>query len=499
MKNLNKITSVIIAGSMVLGMTSCSIFDKSAEEIEAVATSYMEQIIAGKYSKAAKLAVDGEDAFADLELDDEHMEVLNALVASTEFEIEDAEGKKGDSGKCSVTITVADIEAAIEDAEGSDADSIIAAIEDCSDTVEESFTLKFDYDDEWLIVDASDIAEFYVDAVDDISFSNLTEENALALVEQKMDAIAIGDLEAMYATRRADQQDMTYDEFVEAMEINPLCDFILTLFGTMNYTASVTEVTDDHIIVHTDATITNAQEIMNLSFGDLETAAHFATYYVIAHDEDLAYTYMNEAFISNISNVSETTSFTRDFTVVEDEDGNLIIESTEGSNPFDGLSIDNTSLAELNQEELLTRALEIAYEESLITAEEYALYLDSVSSGSALGECSISVEEGDDFYSVGFYTNNQFSSSVSAYNEGDQGFYIEIRTWDYYDEGSQMMLTLSYEGQTSYITSYTCTDDNCDTAYFGLRDDNGLAAGTYEAEIIGYNGEILAVITFVVA
>lgn len=176
MKIAKKIMAVTIASTMILSTaTACSLLetkdkkkDKKSDDgdvLEEVVTEYMDYICATKYSKAAKLAVDGEDPFTDAiddaDFNDLQIGAFSVIVKNTEYEITDTNEKKE---TVTVTLTIPDV-TSVEDA--IDESSYLTELAKSSvDTIEEEVTIELEYDDDeetYLIANPESISDIYVD------------------------------------------------------------------------------------------------------------------------------------------------------------------------------------------------------------------------------------------------------------------------------------------------------------------------------------------------
>lgn len=499
MKKLKKILALAVTASMVMSFAGCSALNlgnKTASEIEDAATSYMELLISGKYEKAAKLVKDGEDAITAAELDDDHMAVLEALLATTEFEIEDADGEKEKSGKCTVTVTVADIEDAVANAEGTTSEDIVAAIAD-ADTVEESFSLKFTYDDEWLIKDASPVTSYYIDAANGVEFSALSEDAALEFVDAHFATLVDGDLAALYEMADVDE---SYEEWMDEYNSNPMIPFFMAVLSTLDYECEVEEAGDDYVNIAVTGTMTDPQACIDVAFDD-EVYAASGAYGMFGDDnmENPALQILTDNLNASINTISDTADCYWLYEVTVDEDGNLQMEEIDSNNPLENAEFGSNDF-EGRDEELILMSLEYALEHGMCTQEQYdelmALY-----GGTPAGASYYEINEGSDFWRLTVYSDDTATTEVDAYHIGDAGFFITFQTVAYYDAGSTISVTLEMEGRGVIYegTSAPLEANHVDSGYAFITAEGGIQAGEYDLTVIGYNGEVFAVVHFVVA
>lgn len=499
MKNFKRIIATTIAASMVMSLASCSaLTDKTADEIEEIATSYMENLVAGKYDKAAKLVDGGENDFAAAELDDDHMAILDAMFAATEFEIDDVEGKKEDSGKAKIIIQVPDLAAAIEDADSSSVDDIVAAIED-ADKSEEEVTLKFTYDDEWLIKDDDAVTSVFISSVENAEFGGLSEAAALEYVNARFDAIMSGDLEAMYDFADHDEYP-TFADFEADANNQQLLDFMLNVFSTLDYSSYVFDSTDEYVDVYVEGTIVDVQQVMENGITDDVMAAVMA-YSLFSDSPDGAMGYMVESLNGAVGSVSDRADVTFTYRVTADENGELSAEKVDGNNPFEDMEFDS-SMFEGREMELMALALTYALDNGLCSADEYEQYQAYISGGEVVDvpEGAIDVQQGSDFYRIYFYSDRDRTQEVEGYTTESNGFHIVFRTMGYYDMTDTYSCSLvNEEGTELFSGSANMNENSCDTGYIDIDADSGIPAGIYVMTIIGCNGEVFATVTFNVA
>lgn len=143
MKNLKiKAVAATLAFS-ILAATSCSALDKSADDVQDLVDTYMNNLVKGKSDKNADLVEDEADAFIDISTGDEDQDiVLEAIIANMSYEIGDVEAsKKDEEGTVEVTIELKDI-SSILDGEYSSADEAADAIADIDDTTSKDFEIE---------------------------------------------------------------------------------------------------------------------------------------------------------------------------------------------------------------------------------------------------------------------------------------------------------------------------------------------------------------------
>lgn len=500
-----KITAVLLAGSMVLGATGCdalSFLDKSADEITEVADTYMDELSSNKYEKAAKSVKDEEDGFAALELDEDHQAVLDALVATTEYEISDAEGKKGESGKCTITITTADMEACLENAASSSAEDVIAAIEDSEDTVDEDITLKFvSDDDEWVIKDASDIVDYYADQVADLDFSSLTEESAIEYMTEVFES-ADGDVDLAASLWSSTSMDESLDEYIEESGLPENYTALLSaMYDTISYELTAGEVTEDYIDINASYNMTDATIAMADAIDDEFIAEVYACSVFTSSDNiDAVRQSVQESFIDTaieiFPSVTDTVEGSATYRVTMNDDGELQYEVLSISDM--DVAMDDIDLSEIASDpmEYVEPALDFALENGLCTQEEYDAYMAQLTGeteqGDAAGNTITTITEGDDFYRVEWYSDADETTSCESYSANSAGIYFKIRTWAYYDAGTTMTCTISVGDQQVYTETYTNPEDSNDTAHFAYTPTGNLQAAVYTVSVTGYDGTLLA-------
>ena len=190
-KNFVKVISTVLSASMLLSMTSCSLFDKSAEEVTAAADSFCSELVKAKASKVFDLCYDFDEdneelytnAFSNtasldgVEFDEDYTTVFSAIQSTFSYEIDEESvesSAKNKEGKIDATISLVDYESVMSNEDNlKDADTLAAAISDCEDTIDFDVTLEFVKDeDSWLVENYEDIFDdffAYQDAEFDFS------------------------------------------------------------------------------------------------------------------------------------------------------------------------------------------------------------------------------------------------------------------------------------------------------------------------------------------
>lgn len=161
MKKVTRIAvSMVLVSSMVLGMTSCSLFDKAGKQCQEVGDEFMKALIEREAEDMAELCTDDEEALELLEKYCGDMEALEAVISRATFEAGKPACKTKDKkGEIEYTITLPDYESCLDE-DPEDIDEFEDLLDDSKDTVEIKVTLEFKLKkDDWLIDNADDIAE----------------------------------------------------------------------------------------------------------------------------------------------------------------------------------------------------------------------------------------------------------------------------------------------------------------------------------------------------
>ena len=369
---IKRVLSVITASAILAGtLSSCSMFDYlEKSNITSSLLKYLTAVQAADYNESAELVVDEEDAFILNEMDDSEAGLIAAILAASEFEIGDIE-IDGESASAEVTLTLPDIESIAD--EGYSYDEFLGAVAELNDTVDE--TLEFELvkeDEEWLVEpdSTSDYYDLLMSMIEDLSFTNLTEENALALVSTFMTDIEEGN--AGDAASLLGNTDSGLASYVGlAGSIGGFNDVITGSFSRLDYELEVTEVTDEYIAVTASGTGPDMQAVVDAVLEDEEVMVPIAADYIEAtiNGSSLNYLTILSSLTGTISDkISQAGTGPVEvvFHVTEDESGTLVLDPVSNVG-FDFEIPDLTS-----RTDLIIPAVALLYDEGRITLQQLA-------------------------------------------------------------------------------------------------------------------------------
>ena len=369
---IKRVLSVITASAILAGtLSSCSMFDYlEKSNITSSLLKYLTAVQAADYNESAELVVDEEDAFILNEMDDSEAGLIAAILAASEFEIGDIE-IDGESASAEVTLTLPDIESIAD--EGYSYDEFLGAVAELNDTVDE--TLEFELvkeDEEWLVEpdSTSDYYDLLMSMIEDLNFTNLTEENALALVSTFMTDIEEGN--AGDAASLLGNTDSGLASYVGlAGSIGGFNDVITGYFSRLDYELEVTEVTDEYIAVTASGTGPDMQAVVDAVLEDEEVMVPIAADYIEAtiNGSSLNYLTILSSLTGTISDkISQAGTGPVEvvFHVTEDESGTLVLDPVSNVG-FDFEIPDLTS-----RTDLIIPAVALLYDEGRITLQQLA-------------------------------------------------------------------------------------------------------------------------------
>ena len=369
---IKRVLSVITASAILAGtLSSCSMFDYlEKSNITSSLLKYLTAVQAADYNESAEIVVDEEDAFILNEMDDSEAGLIAAILAASEFEIGDIE-IDGESASAEVTLTLPDIESIAD--EGCSYDEFLGAVAELNDTVDE--TLEFELvkeDEEWLVEpdSTSDYYDLLMSMIEDLNFTNLTEENALALVSTFMTDIEEGN--AGDAASLLGNTDSGLASYVGlAGTIGGFNDVITGYFSRLDYELEVTEVTDEYIAVTASGTGPDMQAVVDAVLEDEEVMVPIAADYIEAtiNGSSLNYLTILSSLTGTISDkISQAGTGPVEviFHVTEDESGTLVLDPVSNVG-FDFEIPDLTS-----RTDLIIPAVALLYDEGRITLQQLA-------------------------------------------------------------------------------------------------------------------------------
>ncbi|MCR5048260.1 MAG: hypothetical protein K6A37_04800 [Saccharofermentans sp.] len=474
--NTKKFVSAVTAASVLaLSFTGCSLLggkDKAA--IEEVATSYIDYIKDGKLNKSADLVVDEEDYFQENAFPVQQEDLLSAVLASTEFTVENIEVKK-DSGSADIVFTMPDLDSIAD--EGYSFEEFLDAVGDIDDTVEETVEFEFSKDGEdWLIEGDSteDLYNFFLGIGEGIEFSGLSESAALEAVDTFMAYLAQGDVNGVLSMspEGADIFD-SLDEFTDALgsDNTVISNLFSSYFSQVDYESSISSVSEDAIVVSLTGTAPDAEPAITAAVQDhnviVPIYADYIESLVSGNYDTVALTgEILDAVSTAVAQTTLTTAYNASVTVTADDDGNLYCDPTEDGSFFYDFEFPEVA----DSSELMVEALDLLLEQGRISQSDYNSFMTSLGGTPAAGDYDVTevpVIEGDDFYSY-------------DYTVADDMIYVNVRTWAYYNTGDTFGYDVEINGEDAFSGHYEMPDDYDDMIYITIPvDDPAGPSGSY--------------------
>lgn len=470
--NTKKFVSAVTAASVLaLSFTGCSLLggkDKAA--IEEVATSYIDYIKDGKLNKSADLVVDEEDYFQENAFPVQQEDLLSAVLASTEFTVENIEVKK-DSGSADIVFTMPDLDSIAD--EGYSFEEFLDAVGDIDDTVEETVEFEFSKDGEdWLIEGDSteDFFNFLAGIGEDLEFSGLSEGAALEAVDTFYSLIASGDItSAISMTADADGSLEEYQEMIEEYpDLIVIEDILSNYISEVEYTSEVTEVTEDAITVSVTGTAPDAEASVTEAVNNHDVMVPIMADYIESmingtYDTNLIFAEIFEVVADSIG-TGAPVPYSTQIVVTADEDGNLRVD------PDDGFVFDFDFPDVADGNDLMPEAMDLLLEQGRISQSDYNSFMTSLGGTPAAGDYDVTevpVIEGDDLYSY-------------DYTVADDMIYVNVRTWAYYNTGDTFGYDVEINGEDAFSGHYEMPDDYDDMIYITIPvDDPAGPSGSY--------------------
>lgn len=174
-RDVRKILAAVLSVAMVGSLASCSLFDKSAEEVQAATEAFCSALDNAKGSKLEKMIFEPEDDFAEglqdsldnADFDDEDLKaVMDAITESFAYEIDEESiesSAKDGEGSIDVTFSFVDYESVAGNEDNcKDVETFLAALDDCKDVIEKDVTLEFVKDeDSWFLDNYEEVFDEY--------------------------------------------------------------------------------------------------------------------------------------------------------------------------------------------------------------------------------------------------------------------------------------------------------------------------------------------------
>ncbi|MBR6986966.1 MAG: hypothetical protein IKH82_02725 [Clostridiales bacterium] len=228
-----KIISSVLAASLLMSVSGCSLFDNDDKNVLLAAKAYADGIISGDSADIAECLVDGDDVEEDIEdflaSYDKCEDAYAAIFDSMSYEIDEksvVSSKKNAEASVDITYTMVDYETVYEDVteDGGKYEDFVEALEDNDgeDTIEITQTITFVLEGkEWLVKDkkSKNFYEFYefYDIVDGFkwgaAFEAITVEYFEQVLEDTLGYTCSEFYEDLYWTAQYAGSDMKIDIF----------------------------------------------------------------------------------------------------------------------------------------------------------------------------------------------------------------------------------------------------------------------------------------------
>ena len=197
-----KIISSVLAASLLMSVSGCSLFDKDDKNVLLAAQAYADAILSGDSADIAEMMVNGDDIEENLEAYfesyDKYEDAYAAIFDSMSYAIDQKSiesSKKNGEASVEITYTMVDYETVYEDVadEGGKFEDFVEALEDNDgeDTIEITQTIKFVLEGkEWLVKDKNsknlfEVYEFF-DAVESFKWGGDFEAISVAFFEDTL-------------------------------------------------------------------------------------------------------------------------------------------------------------------------------------------------------------------------------------------------------------------------------------------------------------------------
>lgn len=528
--NKSKVIAALIASSMLLGLTSCNVakdvYDE--DEVTEVVTQYFKLIKKGKFDDAAELTTQNKDAFKYGKLDKDEAAILDALVATTDYDIHKVKESDVYEAEVKLEINLVSVSSAADYLGSSySVDDLIDQFDDTDETFGSTITITVEYDEdreEWLVSSpgASDIAQIYNEDIDeaDLSFSKssgkdgkdgkdgeddkdgkgddkaeilpFSEENCNAAMDDRI-AYTLGlTIEDMYNNELKTNPDITMEEFVG--DNQAIYDFLLDSLHLTTIEYEVNEIGDNYIIYSYIAYVPDTQDLSDYFLQSDEMVALMGDMLITpVFDDEKAVDQIMATLLNYVHSEPEYRNYYGSATATYNpETGGYDISGIEEvtSQLVPNLDFSNTLMMD---EAFLTRVADYLYDNGKIGEEQYQAYIEEAQ---RLGAC-IQVQPGSDYYDFTLYEDENFTYVTKIYKEGDPGIYMIFETQNNYNYDDTFTITVTYNDAVivNNHLSY-CGRNRCNEGKIKLS--GPLKAGDYVITITGYNGEEFATISITV-
>ena len=177
-KTLRSIISCTIVLGSLFSMTSCGLFDKAKKQCTEVGNEFVEAAISMDFEDCVELCIDEDEAVGLLAFSDK--QITEAILENATYKADSKSADcstKDEEGSIDYIVTVPDFEAALDE-DPEDFDEFCDILEEVEGTIDITFTIEFELDDdEWFVSNPDDICNDFLMEVTDIGadFSNYDE------------------------------------------------------------------------------------------------------------------------------------------------------------------------------------------------------------------------------------------------------------------------------------------------------------------------------------
>ena len=275
-KDISRHTSWLLVLAILISVSvffsGCSLFKKDTKDIEEAVDNYFEELTDGTLVEEDYESDYADDApFAEIYFEDDTViPVMHKVLELVEYEIGEVDGsEKEEEATCEVILTAPDIEEIIDSLdEGFTVEELEDALTDKkAPTEEHEIELELEYDDEWIILDTSEIAEILAEPFEDITFGPNVEDAEVALQEY-FAALASGDVDTINRIGEYYDADLVYN-----FEDTPSARR-LAYYGKVTFAANGSpEVYTDYVDFTGILSQPDSQAIVNAVGSDVELLA----------------------------------------------------------------------------------------------------------------------------------------------------------------------------------------------------------------------------------
>ena len=367
-----KIICIITSSAILAGaLGSCSMLSNlEMPNVKSALTEYLTAVEDAQYEESAEHVVDEEDAFLLNEMNDTEAGLIAAIQDASEFDYGDIEIDE-DSATAQVIFTFPDI-GSIAD-ENYSYEEFLEAVGDIEDTIDETIEFELVKEDDVWLIEADSTDEYYnllMSLIADLEFTNLTEENALELVDEFMTDIEEGNTgDAVSMLGNTDSELASYLQLAGTMD--GFNDIITGYFSRVDYELEVTEITDEYIMVTASGTGPDMQAVLDAVLADQDIMVPIAADYIESTLNGNTINYLTIA--SNLAGAlteqiaqTDTGPVEVVFKVTEDENGGLVLDLVS-SVGFDFEIPDLTT-----RTDLIVPAVALLLDEGRITFAQFA-------------------------------------------------------------------------------------------------------------------------------